>query len=71
MSDSRGYPTASPAASRHTVDSPASCPACRSPSIVTTAKIPDENSYWRCKDCGEIWNVSRSRRAPGGGAAWR
>jgi predicted Zn finger-like uncharacterized protein len=38
---------------------PASCPVCRSSTIVTTAKIPDAHSDWRCANCGEIWNVSR------------
>ena len=33
---------------------PALCPACRSASIVTTAKTPDADSYWRCTSCGEI-----------------
>jgi transposase-like protein len=38
---------------------PASCPSCRSTSIVSTAKDPDVSSYWLCTACGEIWNVSR------------
>ena len=40
---------------------PVTCPACRSTSIVTTAKIPDADSYWRCTSCGEVWNASRSQ----------
>ena len=50
---------------------PASCPACRSSSIVTTAKIPDADSYWRCTICGEIWNASRSKTKRPGGHQWR
>jgi predicted Zn finger-like uncharacterized protein len=42
---------------------PASCPTCRSSSIVTTAKSPDADSYWRCMSCGEVWNDSR-RQTP-------
>lgn len=38
---------------------PERCPACASPAIVTTAKHPDSESYWRCTACGEVWNVSR------------
>jgi predicted Zn finger-like uncharacterized protein len=38
---------------------PATCPACHSSSIVTKAKSPDADSYWRCTNCGEVWNVSR------------
>lgn len=38
---------------------PLSCPACKSSSIVTTAKFPDRESYWRCTQCGEVWNASR------------
>ena len=40
---------------------PATCPACRSTSIVTTAKIPDADSYWRCTSCGEVWNAARAQ----------
>jgi predicted Zn finger-like uncharacterized protein len=40
--------------------SPATCPFCRSSSIVTKAKNPDADSYWRCTTCGEIWNGGRS-----------
>jgi predicted Zn finger-like uncharacterized protein len=47
------------------------CPACQSPSIVTTAKVPDADTYWRCTKCGEVWNVSRSRNHYPGGRRWR
>ena len=50
---------------------PTSCPACHSRSIATTAPKPDENTYWRCGSCGEIWNVSRRDAAPTGGRSWR
>jgi transposase-like protein len=40
---------------------PAICRACRSSSILTTAKKPDADSYWRCTRCGEVWNASRAR----------
>ena len=40
---------------------PTSCPACQSSTIVTTAKSPDADSYWRCEHCGEVWNASRSQ----------
>jgi predicted Zn finger-like uncharacterized protein len=50
---------------------PTSCPSCQSPTIVTTAKIPDADSYWRCTQCGDVWNGSRrqvrQQRAP----SWR
>src|SRR5438552_14897515 len=55
-------PASMPSASPDHV-APASCPACRSSSIVTTAKSPDADSYWRCTTCGEVWNDSR-RQAP-------
>ena len=38
---------------------PVVCPTCQSPSIATTAKTPNADSYWRCAQCGEIWNASR------------
>ena len=46
-------------------DVPSACPACHSSSIVTTAKKPDVNTYWRCANCGEVWNVGRRRRWAG------
>jgi hypothetical protein len=27
----------------------------------------DENAYWRCSACGEVWNASRRGTASGGG----
>lgn len=38
---------------------PTVCPACQSSSISTTARSPDDNAYWRCARCGEVWNASR------------
>ena len=69
--DARGYPTDRPDAVPSTGSVPASCPVCESPSIVTASKNPDESSYWRCRDCGEIWNVGRFRRPTDRGAPWR
>jgi predicted Zn finger-like uncharacterized protein len=37
------------------------CPACASTAVTTTAKIPDDESYWRCGKCGEVWNPGRLR----------
>src|SRR6476619_4836873 len=39
---------------------PATCPTCQSSAIVTKAKSPDADSYWRCTKCGEIWHASRT-----------
>ena len=50
---------------------PTVCPACRSSSITTTARNPDEHTYWRCGGCGEVWNVSRRGTSPSGGHRWR
>jgi predicted Zn finger-like uncharacterized protein len=50
---------------------PSVCPACRSSSITTTAKSPDENTYWRCGKCGEVWNVSRREGGRAGVNPWR
>jgi predicted Zn finger-like uncharacterized protein len=49
------------------VTKPELCPACKSSSIVTNAKIPDADSYWRCTNCGEVWNVARSQNTRYGG----
>jgi transposase-like protein len=50
---------------------PTICPACRSSSITTTSRNPDENSYWRCGGCGEVWNASRRSDVQRGGYRWR
>jgi predicted Zn finger-like uncharacterized protein len=34
---------------------PATCPTCHSSAIVTKAKTPDADSYWRCTKCGDMW----------------
>ena len=49
---------------------PTVCPACKSAAIATTARNPDENAYWRCSGCGEVWNAAR-RAASSGRARWR
>ena len=60
------------AASPHPSDtSPDSCPACRSRSIVSAGKQPSATSYWRCADCGEIWNDARRQQARTGSGSWR
>jgi len=38
---------------------PPVCPNCHSAATVTTATRPDADSYWRCTECGEVWNVAR------------
>ena len=40
---------------------PARCPACRSQDVKTTSKVASVDAYWRCGDCGEVWNVARHR----------
>lgn len=35
------------------------CPFCRSTDTTTTSKSPDAASYWRCTNCGQIWNTER------------
>jgi len=48
-----------------------SCPTCQSTAVVTTAKIPDSDSYWRCTACGDIWNPKRQSTRPYTRQAWR
>ena len=50
---------------------PTTCPFCRSTSIVTTAKSPDADSYYRCTTCGEIWNAARYETGSRDGRSWR
>jgi transposase-like protein len=42
-------------------NAPTRCPFCQSLEISTTNKTADAESYWRCKQCGEVWNESRVR----------
>ncbi len=53
------------------VSVPVTCPTCKSSSIVTTAKNPDANSYWRCTSCGDVWNNARNQGPRYGGRTWR
>ena len=50
---------------------PVTCPACQSSTIVTKAKSPDDDDYWRCTKCGEIWNASRTVTDRHGAYRWR
>ena len=52
------------------VDSPKACPVCKSEQIMTTSKTVSDATYWRCKSCGEIWNVSR-RQTPAPRRSWQ
>jgi predicted Zn finger-like uncharacterized protein len=42
---------------------PAKCPSCGAREIVTTSKVVDESTYWRCATCGDVWNIARQREA--------
>ena len=69
--DSRDDPRSRPAAPSVTEDVVTRCPSCRSASIVTTAKKPNADSYWRCQSCGELWNSARRNARRGGSGGWR
>jgi transposase-like protein len=47
-----------PANSGKTLESPPECPKCKSTDTSSAAKQPTSNSYWRCLDCGAVWNPS-------------
>lgn len=40
---------------------PAMCPFCGSSQIMTASEKVDSSAYWRCKTCGQVWNVGRLR----------
>ena len=50
---------------------PSTCPACESSVIKTTTKRPNADSYWRCENCGEVWNASRRDDRRRGAGRWR
>jgi hypothetical protein len=58
-----------PANSGTKLDAPPACPKCRSLDTSSAAKQPTSNSYWRCLDCGEVWNPSLL--ASGGQRWWQ
>ena len=39
-------------------DTPPACPKCYSKDTSSAAKRPTAQSYWRCMECGEVWNPS-------------
>jgi transposase-like protein len=41
---------------------PAKCPECASKKIGTLAAIVTRDTYWRCHECGTIWNELRYRQ---------
>jgi transposase-like protein len=52
----------------------ASCPQCRSANTITTSKGTDSATYWRCLECGEVWNAGRREAASKAGRStwgWR
>jgi hypothetical protein len=40
---------------------PVCCPTCRSQDLVAPGNKTDVETYWRCRKCGDMWNVSRLR----------
>jgi transposase-like protein len=43
----------------HTAGRPAKCPHCGDRDVVTTSKLVDANTHWRCQACGGLWNIDR------------
>jgi predicted Zn finger-like uncharacterized protein len=60
-----------PSRSSTTETTPPVCPSCHSTATVTAATRPDADSYWRCTNCGNVWNVTRSHTDRYGGHRWR
>jgi len=40
---------------------PTACPFCGSSHVATANEKVDAGTYWRCKTCGQMWNVGRLR----------
>ena len=43
---------------------PDKCPACGSKAVGTLAKEITAATYWRCQQCGNVWNPARDRADP-------
>ena len=41
---------------------PAKCPECGSKKFGTLAAIVTRDTYWRCHECGTVWNELRYRQ---------
>jgi len=41
---------------------PAHCPECGSKKFGTLAAIVTRDTYWRCQQCGTVWNEIRYRQ---------
>jgi transposase-like protein len=39
------------------------CPFCGSEQVATKGNIVADTSYWRCWECGQMWNPLRHRLA--------
>lgn len=40
---------------------PTECPFCKSVTISATGQKVTASIYWRCENCGQIWNPGRQR----------
>jgi transposase-like protein len=58
LASSKSFIDLTPANSGQKLDAPPACPKCRSTDTSSAAKRPTSQSYWRCMDCGEVWNPS-------------
>ena len=47
-------------ATRVAVYQPPTCRKCGSKETTSAAKRPTANSYWRCLNCGDVWNPAQS-----------
>jgi transposase-like protein len=54
----RNFIDPSPANSGEKLATPPACPKCRSTDTSSAAKRPTSQSYWRCLECGEVFNPS-------------
>jgi transposase-like protein len=58
MAASKSFIDLTPGNSGIKLDTAPPCPKCRSTETSSAAKRPTSQSYWRCMDCGEVWNPS-------------
>jgi transposase-like protein len=59
----RFNPSDTTAGGAESITAPSHCPGCRSRDVITTSKVFTDETYWRCRACGEVWNVGRRRAA--------
>jgi ribosomal protein L37AE/L43A len=59
-----------PSAGTPTATAAEACPFCKSADVKTASKEINVSTYWRCLQCGQIWNSGRLQRPRAPSRRW-